>query len=204
VLADRRVQVVGNYRLEQIWQQEPRRTWVPTAAINLNFTYDVQVEHANSWLRSVLDACRLAGVDYVISPHPAQIPRPFDAGLLEHNVATAPMRHVIREAGVLVTRFSTVIYEAIARGIPVVYHNPHGEQVWERMAGYGTAILVTRSTRELAAALAEAERIAAGYRELASEFFLRQVDVDPQRPAFVRAADEIEAAITRKPVARID
>jgi hypothetical protein len=198
VLSERDVQVVGNYRLEQIWRREPRRTWLPRAAINLNFTYDVQTEHANTWLRSVVDACWLAGVDYRISPHPAQDAQPFDADLLSHKIAPAPMRYMLQKSGVLVTRFSTVIYESIARGVPVIYHNPHGEKVWEQMPGYGTAIIVTRTTKELVAALGAAERIASGYREQATEFFMQQVDVDPSRPAHMRAADAIEAAIAAK------
>jgi hypothetical protein len=35
----------------------------------------------------------------------------------------------LTEASVLVSRFSTVPFEAMARGVPFVYHNPHGETV---------------------------------------------------------------------------
>jgi hypothetical protein len=112
-------------------------------------------------------------------------------------IAGKPMRHELTRAGVLISRFSTVPFEAMARGVPFVYHNPHGERVttFARPAG---AFEVTRDADQLAGAVARA--LGPGgrdYRSTARDFFLRQVDVDDARRSEQRAADVVEDALGR-------
>ena len=105
-----------------------------------------------------------------------------------------PLRH--HRAGLLVSRFSTVLFEAMARGVPVVYHNPHGERVptFTRPDG---AFLVSTTADELADAMGTALTWRDGYRDRAEAFFRRQVDVCEQRPSEVRAADVIVGELDR-------
>ncbi len=182
-LPEKETAVVGSSRLERIWRQPPSERG-PHALVNLNFTFHVLTEQRDRWLTSVEEGLRAAGVAGLVSRHPAERGNVF--GL---PVATKPFRYEITRAGLLVTRFSTVAFEAIARGVPFVYHNPHGERFPTFQQPDG-AFPVTRDADELAAAAREL--IAwTDYRTIAREFFLRQVDVDPGRTPAQRAADVI-------------
>jgi glycosyl transferase family 2 len=184
------VRIVGSSRLERIWRSVPATTG-DHALVNLNFTYSVLTDERESWLASVEDAVRRAGIEATVSRHPAERSRP---SLLP--TASKPFQYEIDRAGVLVSRFSTVPFEAMARGVPFVYHNPHGERVPTFAEPCG-AFLVSRSADELAAALPTALSWRAGYRDRAEKFFRRQVDIDERRPSEVRAADVIVEEIAR-------
>jgi hypothetical protein len=183
-LPDRVVRIVGNTRLERIWRGSAA-TPGRHALINLNFTYSVLVAQRRVWVDSVEEALRQARFEAVVSRHPAE-----RAAVSTLPTTSKPFRYEIARAGVLVSRFSTVPFEAMARGIPFVYHNPHAEQV-PTFAEPSGAFLTTRSAEELAAALPMALTWQDGYRERAEKFFRRQIDVDDDRPAEVRAADVI-------------
>lgn len=175
--------VVSSNRLEKIWEQPPRVPGAPLAVINLNFTYGVLDDARDMWLDSVAVACKQAAIPYVISLHPAERDR-YEG---THPVATVPIRHLMTVASVLITRFSTVPFEAIARGVPFIYHNPHGEKV-PTFATPDGAFDITTTVAELVDALRATEEWQVGYRERAAEFFLNQIDVDPDNPSSRRAA----------------
>ena len=178
--------VVSSSRLERIWLEPPRPPGPRLAVVNLNFTYGVLDDARDLWLSTAIEACERVDLPYVVSLHPAE--RDRWSGTLP--VADAPIRHLLTEASVLISRFSTVPFEAMARGVPFVYHNPHGERVPTFKQPEG-AFRITTSIAELADALVEAEGWQHDYRERAAAFFLRQVDVDPGRPSEVRAAEAI-------------
>ena len=99
-------------------------------------------------------------------------------------------RHEITRSGVLISRFSTVPFEAMARGVPFIYHNPHREAVptFQRPSG---AFPVTTSAAELAGALhhmVDADLDRAQWER----FFRAQVDIDPDVASELRTADIIE------------
>lgn len=188
-LADRTVHVAGNSRLEALTAAPPS-TRDPLVAINLNFTYDVLTERANEWLQTTVVACQDAGVDYLICPHPAQFEDLLDPALLQGKVAAEPVRHVLRRAGALVTRFSTVAYEAMALGVPTIYHNPHGERAWAGAFPDSAVLPSTSSSNELADAIRRQLRVG-DYRAAARKLFAAQVDVQPHRTAAQRTADLI-------------
>lgn len=190
-LADQRTVVVGNSRLEAVWL-EGERTFGPSRSvvINSNFTYNVLTGERTGWLESVLEACALARATPVISQHLAD--GNIDASL---PVAVRPMKWLLRHhADVLVSRFSTVPFEAMARGVPFVYHNPHGERVPTFQDPRG-AFAVSRSVEELAAGIDEALGWRGEYRERAAEFFAAQVSIDPTMTPAERSAEAIVAAI---------
>ena len=184
--------VVSNNRLEEIWLGPERTPGPPLVVVNLNFTYGVLEDARDMWISSVAEACERVRVPYLVSLHPAE--RDRFAG--RYPVATVPMRHLLTEASVLVSRFSTVPFEAMARGVPFVYHNPHGETV-PTFTNPDGAFDVTTSASELADALEDALGRQTGYRQRASSFFLRQVAVDEAVRAPVRAAGAIAERLIR-------
>jgi hypothetical protein len=102
-----------------------------------------------------------------------------------------PLRHLLAEDSILVSRFSTVLYEGMARGCSVVYYNPHGEQVPTFHNPEG-AFDVAANPTQLADALQMAKRrTRAEARQRASEFFARQVSMLPGHSVATRTADVI-------------
>ena len=99
------------------------------------------------------------------------------------------MAHLLTTAGVLVSRFSTVPFEAMARGVPFVYHNPHGEKVPTFTQPHG-AFDITTSSDGLANALGSLDSAGANHRERSEAFFRAQISIE-ETPAFIRAADAI-------------
>ena len=183
--------VVGSSRLERLWTTSFRAR-SGTVLVNLNFTFGVLVDEREFWIDSVSDAVRRVGARAVISAHPGERARP--AGF---DVSMKPFRHDIRDAGVLVSRFSTVPFEALALAVPFVYHNPHAERVPTFTQPDG-AFRITRNASELAAAISEALARNGQPRTAAeTRFFATQVDIDPDRSSEQRTADCILAVIER-------
>lgn len=175
--------LVGSSRLERIWQEPPGRRIDGPVIVNLNFTYHVLEEHRDAWLAGVVEALRRSEVPFLVSRHPAE-----KSELPGLPVASDPMRHLLKDASLLISRFSTVPFEAMARGVPFVYHNPHGEKVPTFSEPNG-AFPVTVNVDELVSAINAARQVD-DYRAVAREFFLAQVDVTDE-PSEVRAARAI-------------
>jgi hypothetical protein len=118
--------ITGNPRLDPIKKLPlPEK---PTVMINSNFTYGLFADWRDRWVGDVVQACRHAGLDHFISRHPrdkAEFPgvevKPSSAAQVHDHLALSSL---------LVTRFSTLVYEAILMGRTVVYYNPHGEKMW--------------------------------------------------------------------------
>ncbi|MEI2418918.1 glycosyltransferase, partial [Arthrospira platensis SPKY2] len=119
-----KTRVVGIPRIDELLSEVPKFPEKPLVVVNVNFTYNVLEECREEWLQGVVDACKIVGVDYVISQHPAD-----KADLSKYNVSDKSMYDLIRQGSVFVSRFSSGILEALAMGKPVIYHNPHGEKV---------------------------------------------------------------------------
>ena len=155
------------------------------ALVNLNFTFGVLNGARDSWLTSVKEACELAEIRCVVSAHPAERSRTENV-----EFSTTPFRHAILGANVLISRFSTVPFEAIARGRPFIYHNPHHETVPTFTLPEG-AFPITTSTEELRSALERITNDSRDYRAIAENFFRNQVDIDEEIPSERRAAEFI-------------
>ncbi len=101
---------------------------VEYALINCNFTYNIYEEVRAAWLDDVTSALEEQGINYLISQHPRD------------NGDLSKYKNVIRssgssideqfgKAGLLITRFSSLIHESLIRRVPVVYYNPHNEKM---------------------------------------------------------------------------
>ena len=187
-LADRQTAIVGSTRLERMWWAPPVQADEPLAIINLNFVYGVGTKDRRLWLDTAIAGCERAGIPYVISVHPAEKAR-IDS---PHAISVSASR-LLPRATVLISRFSTMPLEAMARGVSFVYHNPHGETVKTFSDPMG-AFETTTSVDQLVEALGRV----AGPEENRSRcepFFLHHVDVDRGVPSESRSADVIVSQI---------
>jgi len=96
----------------------------PIVAVNYKFTYD-SFDQSDVWLGAVVRACDELGVRYVLSAHPSNRSAPSRALEIEH------IDSLLDRASVLISRPSTTIYEAMARGKPVVLFPVRGEKLVE-------------------------------------------------------------------------
>ena len=142
----------GNPRFDPIRQRPlPPK---PLVMINCNFTYGVHEDQREPWVRSVADACRKVGLEFFVSQHPRDkgvfpdLPvRPSGAGVVHEMLA---------ESTIFVTRFSTVIYEAMIMGRRCLYYNPFGEKMRLFNEDRTHGLLKAWSAEELAPALQKA------------------------------------------------
>lgn len=188
-LGDRVTAVVGSTRLERLWWAPPAAAVEPLAVINLNFVYGVRTADRKLWLESAIEGCNLAGVPYVISLHPAE-----KAKLDSPRATSISASRLLPRATVLVSRFSTMPFEAMARGIPFVYHNPHGETVPTFADAMG-AFETTTSASELGALLPTLTPGSSEVRPRAQPFFAHHIDIDPSRRSEQRSADLISETV---------
>lgn len=187
-LTDVDTAIVGSTRLERFWTAPPvEPPDEPLGLVNLNFVYGVKTADRKLWLESAIEGCEKAGLEYLISVHPAE--RTPVSG--PRMTRTSAMK-LLPYASVLISRFSTVPLEGLAMGIPFVYHNPQGETV-PTFADPAGAFVVSRGSDELAAALSSCARVRDTQREGSRGFFERQVDIDGASSSEQRAAHIIEA-----------
>ncbi|HUR52137.1 MAG TPA: glycosyltransferase family A protein [Mycobacteriales bacterium] len=188
------VRVVGSTRLERLWAGPPVLADNGRVLINFNFTYGVLTEKQDEWIWAAVDGARSLGLEYEISLHPAQKNVPPEPAVMAH-ISADPFSHALRRSGVLVSRFSTVLYEAMAIGVPALYLNSHGEKV-PTFQDPGGAFMKVTST-DLGPGLTEALSWRGDYRSRSEAFFRRQVHIDPDRPSEQRAADVISKLVVR-------
>lgn len=196
-LAGAATALTGSTRIEAL-TREPR----PTSrrrlvVINSNFTYGLYTAQQQDWIEQAVGACRLADVHYVVSKHHAD-----QGDLSAYEVSDRPLYELLREAGVVVSRFSGVMLEAMALATPVVYFNPHGERVAKFQDPMG-AYPVATEPFGLAEAIREALTLTtAEVARRTAAFFARHVSIDPQRSSYERIADAVEAEVRSRAPAR--
>jgi hypothetical protein len=174
--------IVGSTRLERLRWAPPSHPVSPRVVVNYNFSYGVLTDRAREWITSVLKALDQLEMPYVISCHPAVRP-PSTRG----PVTRIPISRLLPTATILVSRFSTVPFEAMARGIPFVYHNSHGEKMntFQRPDG---AFPITTDSKGLAEAIRDAPEPGDATRSRTDPFFLRQVSILDDETSEVRSA----------------
>ncbi|MEQ8821109.1 MAG: hypothetical protein RLY93_12775 [Sumerlaeia bacterium] len=158
----------GNPRLDGLAPEPlPRR---PKVMINSNFTYGVFEDRRDEWVHTAARACQDLGVDFFVCQHPR------DAGQYpDYEVRRSDATKIhdfLRESSVLLSRFSTVIYEAMCLGRQVVYHNPHGETMRLFNEDETGALFKSRTGGEVKAAIEQAVEPLTPEREAAFDQFL--------------------------------
>lgn len=115
--------VIGNPRYEDLeWTEISSQKKV---LINVNFTYGIYENERAGWIDNILEACSTLDLDYLISQHPRDTGDLSKFKLVKTNAGT--VHDVLKTSSVLITRFSSLIFESLCLGRPVIYYNPHGE-----------------------------------------------------------------------------
>lgn len=183
----RAVSVVGSPSIERAasdrsWFDEPR-----FAAVNYKFAFASEgIEHQEGWLADVLVGCRQAGIGAAVSQHPANPEAP-------PGVSFSDIDDLLRRASVLISRSSTVVYEALARGKPVVLYPLPDEKLCEFAAPMG-AFEIAGSASELPALIERALRRIPEQAGLGARFLERHVEIGPNGQATQRIVARLLAA----------
>lgn len=183
ILGADRTTAVGSERIAQLWNA-PAGPTGRGVLINSNFTYGVLVEARRSWVAGVVAACEGAEQPYVLSRHAAE------RGRSRLAASDRPVDELLGEAGRLVSRFSTVNLDALASGVELAYHNPHGEQV-AMFADPQEGFAHTSTVEELRAVLSCPPRPRHEVREAARAYLERHVLLDASSTPADRAAEVI-------------
>ena len=179
--------VVGNSNMEIAWQAGPTDiARNGEVVINSNFTYGVLIDERERFLTEAVSAIESQDLKPVISQHPADLGLP--AELAKYRTDRS-MSSMLPGCEAIITRFSTVPFEAIAYGTPFLYFNPHFEKV-PTFASPDAAFEHVHTESDLAAALGRAVANREGYRDRAEPYFRAQIDMTPT-PSAVRSAQAI-------------
>jgi len=183
------VAVVGSERIWRAWNGAATVADGPVVA-NVNFAYGVLQSARTPWVNDVMAAAHSSPRAVVLSRHPA------DRGHRGRRAEDrAPVEQLLAHAPRLISRFSTLCYEALARGVELTYHNPHAERV-ATFARPDGAFQVTTTRTELGDALAAPTRPPAEIRRRAESFLRRHLVFDEPAPS-TRAASKIFEVIGR-------
>ncbi|MEL7473608.1 MAG: hypothetical protein AAGK04_09850 [Planctomycetota bacterium] len=188
---DHPVEITGSTRIEAL-AHEPRPTArARRAVINSNFTYGVHTDAQAAWVAAAAGACEDAGVDYVISRHRAD-----EGDFSAYPISERPLYDELREAGVLVSRFSGVLLEAMALDTPVIYFNPHGERMatFQRADGAFPSPTTRAALGDAIRSLLEADGADIAARQ--RPFLAERVSIDRDRPSWERIAEAIERRLS--------
>ena len=177
--------LVGSTRLRNI-----SATRLPSDAelkviVNLNFTYGVNSNARQSWIKGVNKAVKQSGQDLTISRHVAE-----PSLRLPWVKQSDPIESLFSQASYFVTRFSTLCYEALLRGVPMIYHNPHNERAKNFLNPMG-AYPITTNDYELYEALKERPLERLTIRKQADEFLNNHLHLISETSPAELAADVI-------------
>lgn len=179
-LAD--VRIVGAPFMERM---DPAQPGTGIALINYKFTYrEARLDPEGDWARAAVLAAEQAGLRPLVSAHPSATP---PAGL---PMAEGPSSELLPKAEVLISRASTLIYEALMIGVQPFYLTVRGDNLKEFARprnAYPICDNAETLGTEIAAWRQDKTRFDGG------AFLNRHVSRDPNRPAGLRMADEIEA-----------
>jgi len=186
-----RKHVVGSPAIEKALKPERAQPAKPHVVVNYKFMKGA-IEEGPRWATDCAAAAARIDTDYVISAHPFNV-----AELSGLKVSHAPFSKLLDEATLLITRSSTVIYEALAARVSVIYY-PLAD---ERRAEFGEPMGAFR-TANSAAELVEQVRAHGSdpsFNERAARAFLeRHVSFDPERSAPQRMAAFITAKLRER------
>lgn len=187
------VELVGNPRYEDLAIQ-PMGTQ-PKALVNCNFTYGIEEDNRHRWLRGVVEACDHHGLEVLILQHPRDKADLASLGKPVMRTSAATIHQALTEGTLLISRFSSVMHEAIALGRPAIYFDPFSEAGGYDFGPDGRALQKARSDAELQAAIAQLLLHPIQAHEF--QAYLAQHIRPHAEPPSVRCADSIETLLAR-------
>ena len=122
--------------------------------VNCNFTYGIYVEAREKWLDNIVDVTNEMRIN-LISKHPRDTGG-FKEGIEEVNSNAYKVMEQLSRCSIVITRFSTIIYEAILAGRQVIYYNPHNENFGLLSNDETGTIIYAKNKQELRFAIIEA------------------------------------------------
>ena len=187
----KKTKIIGVPRLKKLLEVTPHFPHKALAVINMNFSYNVLADQAKFWLDNVIEGCKKAHIEYIITQHPAD-----KTDLSDYPVTQKTMYQIIEEGSIVISRFGSTIIEALAMGKPCIYHNPHQEQVikyQEPMGGYS----ISDSSQSLADAIKHELSLGVDYQARANQFLHHHCNInEPQSSAYL-AAEAIDTLIKK-------
>ncbi|GIV35579.1 MAG: hypothetical protein KatS3mg031_3114 [Chitinophagales bacterium] len=143
--------ITGNPRYEHLTAiPRPSEDYV---MINSNFTYGIHEDVRDWWLDDITSSLEELKIPYFISQHPRE-PRPINNPHVIGSNA-AKVHQQLQSSSLLISRFSSLIHEAIAMGRPAIYYNPHGETLNYDFEPDGHFLRMVRTKEELKRAIEE-------------------------------------------------
>ncbi len=138
--------LTGNPRYEHLIYS--RQSKGDKVLINCNFTYGIFESQREAWLSDITNVLKDQNLEYQISQHPR------DKGNLSKfsnviNSSASSVHEQLSGAKLLITRFSSLIHEALFFNIPVIYYNPHGEKQYQNLEIDEKVITLVRNKDEL-------------------------------------------------------
>lgn len=119
--------LVGNPRYEKLISAKPPKS--RSIMINCNFTYGVFEDIRDRWLNDIITIINRIGASFFIAQHPRDKGDILKFGkVVKTNASNIHDR--IRKAYCVISRFSSVIHEALILGRKVIYYNPHCEKMY--------------------------------------------------------------------------
>jgi hypothetical protein len=141
--------VIGNPRFENLDRRPLPQEHC--AMVNSNFTYGIFEEWRDAWLASVIEACERLRIPFFVSRHPRE--RATRSMLMTVGSGPDIVHGHLEEASLLITRFSSLVYEALMMGRDVIYYNPHDEAMELFNQDRTGGIIQAKSHDELISAL---------------------------------------------------
>jgi hypothetical protein len=139
--------VTGNPRYENISFIEPATS--VGALINCNFTYGVYEEVRDIWIKDVTQALKGAEINFKISKHPRDFSNLIDVAEYVIPSGAGVVHEQVKECKFLITRFSSLIHESIMMGRPVIYYNPHREDMGYDFGADNKVLFIANNPSEL-------------------------------------------------------
>lgn len=135
------ISVVGVPRFRYLFEEDVASS--SKVLVNLNFSYGVFSKASAGWLDDVKHVLRKMNKEYIISKHPKD-----NTPVKGDNISKNTLHDDLACSDIVISRFSTVILEALLMNKKVIYYNPHGERVDKFESSMG-AYLVAKNKSEL-------------------------------------------------------
>lgn len=146
---DRRAYFIsGNPRYSFDKNQKPPQV-INDVLINCNFTYGIFEKIRDTWIDDIVEVLENNKLNFSISKHP----RDFgDLSRYKSNIINSNSSNIaeqIKHSDLIITRFSSIIHEAILQKKVVIYYNPHDESMKYDFRFNDEFLFICKSKNEL-------------------------------------------------------